>query len=247
MILALDFGVDPFAFVIALVALWIAFRESWRNNRSVVRVIECHISYRKLNGPPTVKIAIQNLGISLHNVSLWLRYECGDPASYCGTPFRRRRSEGCSSDEFSKGMIAEFEVDVDDMDFLQHQSLWVASKPCSRNHALEVRSQGYTVKSIPLSGGWRLRAVGWWNRFAHTVNDWMPSRYSHFMMRRGILPTFPTVGWAVTKVIKESAKRFTNEQKSRVSDALLRMIGEPDRDRRSCDATEIDAISVATK
>ena len=143
------FGFDPFAFFVALSAFLIAFLESRRNNRVVLKIVTAEWTGRSSldenDWAPfqELRIVIKNLGIPLHSLTLKLSFNEPAHKGLMSATVRRRNSSAVPDfDEFRRGMIAEFgfksyELRENDKQFLQ-----ALKDPAKQDARLLVYSQG---------------------------------------------------------------------------------------------------------
>jgi len=194
---------DPVALVIALVALivsvialWLTWLESRRNNFPIVKIRTCRgiKSLSRQHGwqeSPEFVIALHNRGISLWDIKVYLEFLdehliCS--GSYDMSP-RSRNEEQCVGlvplisqptpekcpVEFARGMIAEFEITsqkhypgvTSESFFAYFSQLEDARKQRAR---ITIHSQDFQVCSILISGVCD-RLKGRWNRLADKINS----------------------------------------------------------------------------
>ncbi len=189
------------ALVVSVVALWLTWLESRRNNSPIVKVKACrgNRSLSRQHGWQEAQefvIALHNRGISLWDMKVYLEFR-GEQiiggGAYEMTP--RSKSEGQfvrsvpviaeptpekHPAEFARGMIAEFEITsrklypgVTSEDFVAWFSqLTDARKQRAR---ITIHSQDFQVCAIPVCGLWDRLLGRWsrllWNRLASRVNS----------------------------------------------------------------------------
>ena len=168
------------ALVVSVVALWLTWLESQRNNSPIVKVRACrgNKSLSRQHGWQEAQefvIALHNRGISLWDMTVYLEFR-GETVigggAYEMSP--RSKSEGQlvrlgpltteptpekHPAEFARGMIAEFEITsrklypgVTSEDFVA----WFSQLKDARKQRarITIHSQDFQVWSIPVSGFW---------------------------------------------------------------------------------------------
>jgi hypothetical protein len=172
----MSFGFDPFAFFIAMAALWIAFSEARRNNRVVLKIIlaECtgrsSVDENNWEFFQDLRIVIKNLGVPLHNLSLRLSFNEPSHHGLISVPLRRRLFSATREvDEFRRGMIAEYGFKTYEIRVQDRMLLRALKDPVKQEARLLVYSQGYLAKTFRI-GGYSDRLKRKWGAFAHQLN-----------------------------------------------------------------------------
>lgn len=217
----IHFGdVDPLAFIVAtfatfisLLAFWLTWQETRRNNRPIVKVRACEgkESLSRFDGwqPfPEFTIVLSNRGISLWDVEVWLEV-LGEEHGSFAYQFRRTSKDerlfgghfiGVSPSpsplplqnnhptEFARGMITEYQISSKHLYPNVSPEMFIDSfsgiKDIRKQRArITVHSQGYEVYSIPISGAVD-RLKGRWNRFAYSING----RFDKVIPKRVLTP-----------------------------------------------------------
>lgn len=172
----MQYGVDLMAFVVALVAIWFTWMESRRNNRVILKVLDCNGSSEQsieTQGRIVDKfeIWIQNRGISLHGVAVTLNFRPKNGSGHCNLPLRRSSTYDVDdSHEFARGMVGKFYLQsnkIRDADMCWFRML---EDPTVQNARLNVYSQDYLAYSLQV-GGFKEKAKSKWNRFAFWFNN----------------------------------------------------------------------------
>lgn len=161
--------------ITAIVAIVIAIKESRRNNKVILKIIECSAcghGTRHRNGVRSyheLRILLRNCGIALHDVQANISFHPPDDYGIWTMPLKRGGDQGDRA-EFGKGMIGQFgfkscELSKDEVEFLK-----VLRDPRKQDAYLSVFSQGYLARSFRIGGPWdRLKFT--WNRWACRVNE----------------------------------------------------------------------------
>lgn len=182
----MDVGFDPIAFLTSIFAVWFAYSESRKNNKVLVKIIDCKTLYsadlHDRSGITTqFKVLVRNQGLSLHDPAMSLRfYDKGGFGTF-NIPLKRRDERTGEHSEFSKGMIAEFGLRADEFDRAAISFLTNLEDVAGQDVHLVLFSQGYLAKQIRV-GGPRDRLALRWNRFAYKFNR----RFDRQIGERGI-------------------------------------------------------------
>lgn len=223
----MQFGVDPFAFTVALVAIWVAWAESRRNNRVILKARECRGSSLQTARSGSrlyhqFEILIQNRGISLYNVAVSLSFRPKNGAGWLNLPLR------CGSDEpqedtstsgqpeFARGMVARFFLNTNDPQSEALTFLQMLEDPRTQDACLNVFAQGYLAYSFRIGGSWdRVRTR--WNRLAYWFNNLFqhshgPSAWPHRQATEivhipEILPQCVTLEHALTYFVESTRRK----------------------------------------
>ena len=189
------------ALVVSVVALWLTWLESQRNNSPIVKVKACR-GYKELScqsGPQPSQefvIALHNRGISLWDMKVYLEFRGENligggayemsPRSKSERPLVRlgplttEPTPEKHPAEFARGMIAEFEITsrklypgVTIEDFVA----WFSQLTDARRQQarITIHSQDFQVCAIPVCGLWDRLMGRWsrllWNRLASRINS----------------------------------------------------------------------------
>ena len=194
--------------VIALAALFIAWSESRRNSRVVIRMEESEAYCSKRHDGIVYcgfKIRIKNLGISLFDPRLalvirvprdgWSENSIGlkrlkNQSSPSFETLQRELDGVPNNDEFARGMTAEFGFEFPEGSLVTPDHSFFELLPTSEDavFSIEVRSQGFVAKVLSAKRPfetWRNR----WNGFAEYVRFKIPPRRS-MSVRGGEIVTY---------------------------------------------------------
>jgi len=99
--------------VVALGTLVLTYLESRRNNKPIIKIIDCKLSFGSSIEDPRSKgkflVRIQNLGICLYNPEIHLMIYTPDTVIMrIILPLRRKEDKTGNVIQFARGMIAEF-------------------------------------------------------------------------------------------------------------------------------------------
>lgn len=188
----------------ALVSIWIAWSEAWRNNRVVLRLLVFRASHvytiERPAGPfQQLEIVLRNHGVPLHNVVIELAFQV--PREH-GTMYMRLHPRGPqlrSTGELGKGMVLMGKVKS--YEYAEHDRsiLLMLDHPDTKRIYLNIYSQDFLVHRRRVGGSAdHLKSA--WNWIAWRVNYWF--RWKVGVNAEGMdvvrrwepLPTFIVVG-----------------------------------------------------
>jgi hypothetical protein len=194
--LAVSFGLDPLANIVALAALFIAIREVRRNSSVVVRLGGCKSIATYGQTPLGLKetnrldLVIRNEGITLHDPNMSLTFLDEKGYGRITIPIMRRDEITGGQREFSRGMIATFSLVSDEIEPAWRDVI-LGLKDCRKSQAtLCLYSQTFLVKTIRL-GTRKDDLIRIWNGWAHRINRESEGTLDGQPIKRGkVLPTF---------------------------------------------------------
>lgn len=181
----MSISIDPLASLLALSALLVAalaYRSSCRIWLQLLEVrghSETNVEVRNGELFHQFDVAIRNLGITLHDVKVYLWFRDIDGGSWQielkRVEFGRRHKEVSNDTAFQQGMVAAFALSSFDPTLTRHGGHGISmlrqlDDPKKRDAQLRVYSQEYLVYKFRL---WH-RFYGLkttWNRFAYRVNS----------------------------------------------------------------------------
>jgi hypothetical protein len=200
----MQYGIDPVACILALMAFAFAWRVERRNNTSVVKILHCTGGRRSSANENDFKmythftILLRNLGISLHSPAVGITFgPIGGDA--CVSILLKRTDEtpdGIS--EFARGMIAEFSFKSYELSDKTKDLLASLEDPAKQDARLLVYSQGYLSRQVRI-GGWKDRISAAWNDLAYRIERLIDRRAGRNDIVRDtlklcrFLPTFGTL------------------------------------------------------
>jgi hypothetical protein len=167
-------GFDPIAFLTSLFAVWFAYNESSRNNRTLVKIIRCrHFGSSSLyehNGQlcEIFELIIRNQGITLHDPQVILDFTDRRGGGTLSLPLKRK-AEASGHTEFSRGMIAVYRLNSCELDRTAVAFLHSLENPTTQKPVLLLYSQGYLAWSRRV-GDLKDRISLRWNRIAYKFN-----------------------------------------------------------------------------
>jgi hypothetical protein len=205
----MTFGFDPFAFGLAFLISIIAITEFRRNHTVALRIKDVATS-----GVQTIdensrqyfselRILIQNIGISLHDVNVALSFQSPGGTGVITTPLQRfgpysKLPIDCKG-EFAKGMLADFRFKSYLMRPDEKQILSLLKNPIKQDATLLIFAQGYLVKQFRIGTGRDLIAKRW-NEFTWRINAMFdkhvtPAGSKKTILVTGkVLPKMPAIG-----------------------------------------------------
>jgi hypothetical protein len=208
--------------VVALLALWIGYANYRRNNFAVIRLRACSCSYTRsllenagqLFGQ--LRVEIQNLGIPLHNVALWLRFNYKDAPGNYSYELRAGDQSGLREGQFVKGAIAEFSLKSYPFDKVDVAIISKLEDPRKQRASLRLFADGFLV--------WEHRLDRWWAPLKRRWNS-VAMRINRLFTRRmgtnaegipvvkeyTVLPTFAVPSWGVAQFAEYIRKRANSE------------------------------------
>ena len=186
-----QFGIDPVAFAVALMAIWFTWKESRRNNTVILKVRECKGSFVRhiTRGDfELFEVWIQNRGISLFNVAVSLGFREKDGSGWLNCPLHSGYKEPgpeiveavtippehhtyfAEYPEFARGMVGKFYLNSKEEGPGAERFLRLLDDPGKQEARLTVYAQDYLAYSFRIGGfGDRVKAT--WNRFACWFNN----------------------------------------------------------------------------
>ncbi|MCJ8331752.1 MAG: hypothetical protein HRT89_03955 [Lentisphaeria bacterium] len=155
-----------------LVAIWYTIRESRRNNSVIINVDKCEASScqsSENNGQSFshFRIIFRNNGIPLHKVSASISFRIPGTFTNASISLKRQELSG-DRDEFSKGMIVEFQIKS--YELTVNQLSMVATLNQSEKAFINIYSQDYLAASFQING-FVGRMKMKWNGFASRFNQ----------------------------------------------------------------------------
>ena len=210
----MQYGVDPLALAVALVAIWFTWMETRRNNRTILKVLDCKGSSEmsiETQGRIVDKfeIWIQNRGISLHGVAVAMSFTPKDGCGRCNLPLRRSsKYDMDDSPEFARGMVGKFYLKSNEI--REEDMFWfrMLKNPTTQDTKLNVYSQDYLAYSLRI-GGFKEKAKSKWNRFAFWFNNLFTHEHGKnpegmpIIHMPEILPHFVTIENAIVYFIDQ--------------------------------------------
>lgn len=187
----MQLGVDPVAFVVALVAIWFTWKESRRNNTVILKVRECKGSFvRHITSGEfqLLELWIQNRGISLYNVAVSLGFRGKNGGGWLTCPLRsgynepgpeiegaiaipsKPRTNFTVYPEFARGMVGKFYLNSAEEEPGADRFFRLLEDPGRQNACLNVYAQDYLAYSFRIGGFWD-GVKARWNRFAYWFNN----------------------------------------------------------------------------
>jgi hypothetical protein len=204
-------GLDPFALLVAVLALWYGIRESRRNNCVILKVKDCsyggHQSVDENSGRPFAifRLLLRNAGIPLYDVHVQLTFQEEGGWGLLQCPLTREGNGVVGNDQFQRGMVAEFCLKSYEQNEGGRRFLSRLKDPTKQRAAFAVYSQGYLAK-VFLAGGMWDRCKSRWNRIAETINGLFereigknPEGQPVVTLPR-VLPVFATLGIPVERL-----------------------------------------------
>lgn len=172
--------VDWLAFAVALLAIWIALRESKRNSSVWITIEDCvsdaslSVSENNCQLFHRFSVKIRNHGIPLYGLSVAICFRGVDGSGTLSFPIRRMDLAG-DRDEFSRGMISMFQLKSYEMSTQEKNFLGLLESIRKQDATLNFYSQNYLCASFAIHSRttW-LKST--WNRLA-----W---RFNHMLTRR---------------------------------------------------------------
>ena len=205
----MSLSIDPAATLLALIALTVAavaYRAScciWLKLLSVSGGATSTVEVPNLDFFNHLDILIRNLGIPLHDVKVWLCFDCEDGDLYQiefrqvqhKKPYREVHNDAV----FQQGMVGAYSLRSYDFDENHDYGLKLIRKlnhPRKRNARIRIYSQAFLVWEIRI---WQ--RFYWlklkWNSLAHWVNSKFNRKFicsdGRELLKEGkVLPTFNT-------------------------------------------------------
>lgn len=149
--------------LVALAALVITYLESRRNNKTIIKILDCEMSYGHNVDNPEVTVhyfvRVKNMGVCLYNpqLSLFITSPNKEIARVVLGLKRKEKKTG-SVDQFARGMIAEFHYDrayqkVAD-EFEKHFSDEIGKHLATPKHRIDfvVTSQEFECAKFKVNG-----------------------------------------------------------------------------------------------
>jgi len=164
---------------VSFVALLISWVNARRTNASVLRILKasghttCEARRSADSAEPLLEshrfaVWVNNLGLPLHDVRVWLRLVCKDGSGTMCIEMTRYAMDDehvvHTRGELGKGMVGMFEIRSDDK-CMKHFRL----PPVETDRYLDIEAAGYNVQSFRI-GGWRDKLAADWNRVAYRIN-----------------------------------------------------------------------------
>lgn len=217
--------IDLIALFLSFVAIWYTIRESRRNNSVVLRIKDCKSTFSS-TGPgenvrKTFSIIVRNEGISLHNVEANLIFVPSNGHGRINMVVKRRRpSKG--TDEFARGMVAEFYLDSTELDEVGHYFIEELKDLKKQDVNLCIFSQGYLAKEFRIGGRIdRLKLK--WNHYSYRFNSLFDRRKplpdgSPILYTYNVVPKFVTLGWHLESFCKWVRRKDEARAESRAID-----------------------------
>jgi hypothetical protein len=213
----MQYGIDPVAFAVALVAIWFTWKESRRNNIPILKGIECKGSSEtsiesKGKIVDKFEIWIRNCGMSLYGVRVCLAFQGKDGSGWATMPLRRSsKYDNEDYPEFARGMVGKFSLRSDQLTPGDRSFLNLLKDPAKQKAELSIYSQDYLAYSIRI-GNLRETMKRKWNWFAFRFNRLFS--HSHGTNREGtmiehtptILPEFVTLEHGLMYFVEEIRK-----------------------------------------
>jgi len=170
----MQYGVDPIAFAVALVAIWFTWKETRRNNRPILKVLKCDGSSTmsvESQGKliHNLEVWIQNRGISLYGVRVVLNFREKDGMGQINCDLQRSSVYDKDCPEFARGMVGAFCLKSNPLIPGDNLFFRMLDNPTKQHACLNVYAQNYLAYSIRI-GGFLERAKLKWNRIANWFN-----------------------------------------------------------------------------
>jgi hypothetical protein len=167
--------IDIIALFVAVLALWFTINEARKNNCIILDIKKCEgsscqsIDENKCQYFHYLKVLIRNKGIALFNVQLALTFQLPNYGGEMSFFLKRKDDNTLEQNNFSRGMIAEFDL----KSYLCHphtlNSLMKLTDLAKQNACFRIYSQGYLAKEIRVSTQYeRLKLK--WNHWAYLFN-----------------------------------------------------------------------------
>jgi hypothetical protein len=166
--------VDWLALMVALISIWITFREVRRNNAVCLEIVSCECkSTQSANENGCVPfsqftIQLRNKGIALHSISMRLGFRGLDGSGLFSFPLIRSKLTG-DRDEFSRGMIAEFYLKSYQLKQKEVAFIKMLVDSRKQDAVFNVYSQDFCCYRIPINTK-RATIARFWNHCAVWVN-----------------------------------------------------------------------------
>jgi len=164
------------ALFVSVMALWITYTESRRNNSAIVKIIECasslSASLYESNGMPFYKfvIAFRNKGICLNDVHVVLEFRDANGTGWLQSRIPNDDESAMGQADFARGMIGKFAYKSHRMKRFDTEFLLHLIDAKKQNARISIYSQGYLAASFRV-GGLCNAIKHAWNRFAFAVNS----------------------------------------------------------------------------
>lgn len=158
---------DPFSFITAIAAIWLAWEAFKRSHGASVALISCTFQKEELQGDEILglKVQLRNDGIPLHRISASFHWQNAEGWRNISLPMVPRVEIGENS-VFQTGMIAEF---VLKSHTVYADLLAEIADPVKQNAYFAIKIQdGFEATRIPVGNHfdeWKI----WWNKIAW---DW---------------------------------------------------------------------------
>lgn len=166
--------IDPLSFIVALLALWIAWADYRRNNYVIVNVIECQCSHpMKMDENKGqlfhhFRVLIRNHGLPLYGVMAILSFN-DEHGGSVAIPLKKAGERNGTHDEFARGMVAEFYFKSYELNKASLACLLLLKNMRKQDAHLRLYSSGYFARDIRIGG-----FVEWtksiWNVVAYQLN-----------------------------------------------------------------------------
>ena len=211
------------SFVAACCSLCVALFNYRRSNNVVVGLESFKQSFHSTVGENSaemfceVRVLLRNLGIPMHDVSMWLHFEGEGGKGTTELQMGYKKSgDGVHKGQFAKGMMAEFFLKSYTLSDFGRRAVEGLKDARSQRARLIVKSDDYTAAVIPLYSRWAI-VKQLWNVPAQWLNAKRAQRYfkkknpSH---RLRLIPCFKLVEEQVRRFAegcrKEQARSMTN-------------------------------------
>jgi hypothetical protein len=158
------------AFIAAIAAWWISWREACRNNKVMIRLrrFDASFNHSIIDGKAVeLRIVVTNLGVQVQNLSMGIGFHgqnmCG--CWQCPIPLAKRSNNAGAI--FLRGATAEFVMssrDFENVQFMSHLTALSSQRP-----VIQLFSDSYLVWTIPICSrfDW-MKTI--WNRLAYRMS-----------------------------------------------------------------------------
>ena len=170
----MQYGIDPVACILALMAFLYAWRVERRNNTAVVKIMRCTGGRRGSANENDFKmyshftVIIRNLGISLHDPAIGMTFGPMGGNTCVSILMKRTDETPDGKSEFARGMIAEFSFKSYELPDKTRDLLASLEDPAKQDARLLVYSQGYLSHQVRI-GGWEDQIAAAWNDLAYRI------------------------------------------------------------------------------
>jgi hypothetical protein len=202
---------DPLSLIVATIALVVSYRAFRHDHTTILRILRAEaighsgLFDGRLRSFSELRLVIRNIGISLHNVTVFILFRAPGGYGHVSIPIRRYSPTNELADErgeFAHGMIGDFRFQTDRMDAHELRLLASLTDTIGQEVSIQLYSEGYLVKTFKIGVGWD-NLTRRWNEMANRLNPLFntsitPRGSKRRLFKEGrVFPRLPSIWWAL--------------------------------------------------